>query len=106
MSEARLMNILRAPVISEKSSAAQQDKNTLVFKVLQDATKDEIKAAVETLFNVKVEAVRTLNFQGKVRRTARGFGKRSDWKKAYVTLPEGTQLDIEDASQQTNKESK
>ena len=105
MSEARLMNILRAPVISEKSSAAQQDKNTLVFKVLKDATKDEIKAAVETLFNVKVEAVR-LNFQGKVRRTARGFGKRSDWKKAYVTLPEGTQLDIEDASQQTNKESK
>ena len=105
MSEARLMNILRAPVISEKSSAAQQDKNTLVFKVLKDATKDEIKAAVETLFNVKVEAVRTLNFQGKVRRTARGFGKRSDWKKAYVTLPEGTQLDIEDASQQTNKES-
>ena len=103
MSEARLMNILRAPVISEKSSAAQQDKNTLVFKVLKDATKDEIKAAVETLFNVKVEAVRTLNFQGKVRRTARGFGKRSDWKKAYVTLPEGTQLDIEDASQQTNK---
>ena len=100
------MNILRAPVISEKSSAAQQDKNTLVFKVLKDATKDEIKAAVETLFNVKVEAVRTLNFQGKVRRTARGFGKRSDWKKAYVTLPEGTQLDIEDASQQTNKESK
>ena len=106
MSEARLMNILRAPVISEKSSAAQQDKNTLVFKVLKDATKDEIKAAVVTLFNVKVEAVRTLNFQGKVRRTARGFGKRSDWKKAYVTLPEGTQLDIEDASQQTNKESK
>lgn len=106
MSEARLMNILRAPVISEKSTAAQQDKNTLVFKVLKDATKDEIKAAVETLFNVKVEAVRTLNFQGKVRRTARGFGKRSDWKKAYVTLPEGTQLDIEDASQQTNKESK
>lgn len=106
MSEARLMNILRAPVISEKSSAAQQDKNTLVFKVLKDATKDEIKAAVETLFNVKVEAVRTLNFQGKVRRTASGFGKRSDWKKAYVTLPEGTQLDIEDASQQTNKESK
>ena len=106
MSEARLMNILRAPVISEKSSAAQQDKNTLVFKVLKDASKDEIKAAVETLFNVKVEAVRTLNFQGKVRRTARGFGKRSDWKQAYVTLPEGTQLDIEDASQQTNKESK
>lgn len=105
MSEARLMNILRAPVVSEKSTAAQQDKNTIVFKVLKNATKDEIKAAVETIFNVKVEAVRTLNYQGKVRRTAHGFGKRSDWKKAYVTLPEGTQIDVEDASQQTNKES-
>lgn len=104
MSQARLFDILVAPVISEKSTAAQE-KNTLVFKVLKDATKEEIKAAVETLFNVKVEAVRTLNFQGKVRRTARGFGKRSDWKKAYVTLPEGTQLDVEDAAQ-VNKESK
>lgn len=104
MSQARLFDILVAPVISEKSTAAQE-KNTLVFKVLKDATKEEIKAAVETLFNVKVEAVRTLNFQGKVRRTARGFGKRSDWKKAYVTLPEGTQLDVEEAAQ-VNKESK
>src|SRR5574344_1274847 len=105
MSQARLFDILVAPVISEKSTAAQE-KNTLVFKVLKDTTKEEIKAAVETLFNVKVAAVRTLNFQGKVRRTARGFGKRSDWKKAYVTLPEGTQLDIEESSQQVNKESK
>ncbi|NLK84622.1 MAG: 50S ribosomal protein L23 [Aeromonadales bacterium] len=104
MSQARLFDILVAPVISEKSTVAQE-KNTLVFKVLKDATKEEIKAAVETLFNVKVEAVRTLNFQGKVRRTARGFGKRSDWKKAYVTLPEGTQLDVEEAAQ-VNKESK
>ena len=104
MSQARLFDILVAPVISEKSTAAQE-KNTLVFKVLKDATKEEIKAAVETLFNVKVEAVRTLNFQGKVRRTARGFGKRSDWKKAYVTLPEGTQFDVEEAAQ-VNKESK
>lgn len=104
MSQARLFDILVAPVISEKSTAAQE-KNTLVFKVLKDTTKEEIKAAVETLFNVKVEAVRTLNFQGKVRRTARGFGKRSDWKKAYVTLPEGTQLDVEEAAQ-VNKESK
>jgi large subunit ribosomal protein L23 len=105
MSEARLLNVLRAPVISEKSTAAQE-KNTLVFKVLKDATKEEIKAAVEMIFNVKVEGVRTLNFQGKVRRTARGIGKRSDWKKAYVTLPEGTQLDLEASSQQINKESK
>ena len=94
-----------APVISEKSQAANEN-NTVVFKVLKDATKDEIKAAVELVLNVKVESVRTLNFQGKTRRTNRGMGKRSDWKKAYVTLPEGTQLDIEDAAQQANKETK
>ncbi|MGN0903288.1 MAG: 50S ribosomal protein L23 [Succinivibrio sp.] len=105
MSQARLYNILKAPVVSEKSTAANE-KNVLVFKVLKDATKDEIKAAVETIFNVQVLDVRTLNVLGKVRRTARGLGKRSDWKKAYVTLPEGTTLDVEDASQQTNKESK
>ena len=104
MSQARLLNVLCAPVISEKSSAAHE-KNNLVFKVLKNATKDEIKAAVESIFEVKVESVRTLNFQGKVRRTARGFGKRSDWKKAYVTLPEGTQFDVEEAAQ-VNKESK
>ena len=104
MSEARLMNILRAPVISEKSTAANE-KDTLVFKVLKDATKEEIKAAVEKIFNVQVVAVRTLNFQGKVRRTARGFGKRSDWKKAYVTLPAGTSVDFESAVQ-ASKESK
>lgn len=103
--QARLYSVLRAPVISEKSQAAKEN-NTVVFKVLKDATKDEIKAAVELVLNVKVESVRTLNFQGKTRRTNRGMGKRSDWKKAYVTLPEGTQLDIEDAAQQANKETK
>lgn len=103
--QARLYSVLRAPVISEKSQAANEN-NTVVFKVLKDATKDEIKAAVELVLNVKVESVRTLNFQGKARRTNRGMGKRSDWKKAYVTLPEGTQLDIEDAAQQANKETK
>ena len=104
MSQARLYDILQAPVISEKSTAANE-KDTLVFKVLKDATKEEIKAAVEKIFNVQVVAVRTLNFQGKVRRTARGFGKRSDWKKAYVTLPAGTSVDFESAVQ-ASKESK
>ena len=79
--QARLYSVLRAPVISEKSQAANEN-NTVVFKVLKDATKDEIKAAVELVLNVKVESVRTLNFQGKTRRTNRGMGKRSDWKKA------------------------
>ena len=103
--QARLYSVLRGPDISEKIQAANEN-NTVVFKVLKDATKDEIKAAVELVLNVKVESVRTLNFQGKTRRTNRGMGKRSDWKKAYVTLPEGTQLDIEDAAQQANKETK
>ena len=104
MSQARIYDILQAPVISEKSTAANE-KDTLVFKVLKDATKEEIKAAVEKIFNVQVVAVRTLNSQGKVRRTARGFGKRSDWKKAYVTLPAGTSVDFESAVQ-ASKESK
>ncbi len=104
-SEARLMSILRAPVISEKSTAASE-KSVVTFKVLPDATKEEIKAAVEKIFGVEVVGVRTLNFSGKTRRTVHGIGKRSDWKKAYVTLPAGTQLDVDTASQQNDKESK
>ncbi len=107
IAEARLMSILRSPVVSEKSTEALK-KNTVVFKVLPDATKSEIKAAVEKLFNVKVEAVRTLNQSGKTRRTVHGFGVRSDYKKAYVTLPEGTDLDFESeiAEASDKKESK
>ena len=104
MSQARIYDILQAPVISEKSTAANE-KDTLVFKVLKDATKEEIKAAVEKIFNVQVVAVRTLNFQGKVRRTARGFGKKKKKKKAYVTLPAGTSVGFESAVQ-ASKESK
>ena len=89
MSQARLFDVLRAPVVSEKSTAANE-KNVIVLKVAKDATKDEIKAAVKAVFNIDALAVRTLNFQGKVRRTARGFGKRSDWKKAYITVPENS----------------
>lgn len=106
MKEARLMNILTAPVISEKSTGAQAN-NTVVFKVLPDATKLEIKAAVEKIFNVKVASVHTANMPGKSRRTVHGIGKRSDWKKAYVTLPEGTEIDFETVgSQDEKKESK
>ena len=103
MSQARLFDVLRAPVVSEKSTAAN-DKNVIVLKVAKDATKDEIKAAVKAVFNIDALAVRTLNFQGKVRRTARGFGKRSDWKKAYITVPENSLAEIEQAAQ-GNKES-
>ncbi|WP_255557704.1 50S ribosomal protein L23 [Succinivibrio sp.] len=103
MSQARLFDVLRAPVVSEKSTAANE-KNVIVLKVAKDATKDEIKAAVKAVFNIDALAVRTLNFQGKVRRTARGFGKRSDWKKAYITVPENSLAEIEQAAQ-GNKES-
>ena len=68
--------------------------NTIVFKVATDATKAEIKAAVEKLFEVKVEAVRTLNVMGKTKRTGARMGRRSDWKKAYVTLVPGQDIDF------------
>ena len=103
MQEARLMNILRAPVVSEKSTLVREKTNTIVFKVLPNATKKEIKVAVESILNVKVDSVRTLNVHGKARRTARGIGRRSDWKKAYVTLADGQNLDdMAAANKETN----
>lgn len=104
ISEARLLKILVAPVVTEKSTA-ESAKNTYVFKVASDATKEEIKAAVQKLFSVDVANVRTLNVLGKSRRTVHGIGKRSDWKKAYVTLPQGINIDVQTA-QQDDKESK
>ena len=101
IANARLMNILRAPIVSEKSNLLVEKNNTAVFKVLPNATKDEIKAAVEKLFNVKVVAVRTLNMHGKVRRTAHGMGKRSDWKKAYVTLAKGETFNLTATAEET-----
>ena len=93
MINARLMNILRAPVVTEKSQRALQ-ANTQVFKVLPDATKTEIKQAVETLFNVKVAKVHTCNVMGKKRRSAHGMGVRSAWKKAYVTFAADANIDV------------
>jgi large subunit ribosomal protein L23 len=90
---ARLHNIILGPVISEKSSRLQESGQA-VFKVLRDASKPEIKRAVEKLFNVKVVAVRTLNVKGKTKGFGGRKGVRSDWKKAYVTLPEGTNIDL------------
>ncbi len=92
--EERLMKVLKAPHISEKSTMVAEKLNTIVFKVATDASKAEIKAAVEKLFEVKVEAVRTLNVAGKTKRTGARMGRRSDWKKAYVTLVEGQDIDF------------
>ena len=92
--EERLLKVLKAPHISEKSTMVAEKLNTIVFKVATDATKAEIKAAVEKLFEVKVEAVRTLNVMGKTKRTGARVGKRSDLKKAYVTLVPGQDIDF------------
>jgi large subunit ribosomal protein L23 len=94
MNESRLLKVLVAPNISEKSTMAAEANNTVVFKVDTTATKAEIKAAVEKLFEVEVTGVRTLNVKGKVKRTGARFGRRNDWKKAYVTLKEGSDIDF------------
>lgn len=90
----KLANVLVAPVISEKSSIAADVDKRFVFKVQKVATKKQIKDAVELMFNVEVDAVQVLNVKGKVKRFGRTLGKRSDWKKAYVKLKEGHEIDF------------
>ncbi|WP_045860723.1 50S ribosomal protein L23 [Teredinibacter purpureus] len=97
MNQERLYKVLLGPVISEKAAAVADIANQVVFKVVSNAEKAEIKAAVEKLFNVSVEGVRVLNVKGKTKRTRNGLGRRSDWKKAYVTLAEGSEIDFEAA---------
>ncbi|MGL4858284.1 MAG: 50S ribosomal protein L23 [Enterobacteriaceae bacterium] len=91
--EERLLKVLHAPHVSEKASMAMEKSNTIVLKVAKDATKVEIKAAVQKLFEVEVNEVRTLIVKGKTKRHGQRVGRRSDWKKAYVTLKEGQNLD-------------
>jgi large subunit ribosomal protein L23 len=95
MNQERLYKVLLGPVVSEKAAMAGDNANQVVFKVLPSAEKPEIKAAVEKFFEVKVEDVRTLNVKGKTRRTRHGLGKKSDWKKAYVRLADGQDIDFE-----------
>ncbi len=93
MIDTRHYDVIRAPVITEKATLASE-VNQVVFKVAMSATKPQIKAAVEKLFDVKVLAVNTLIVEGKTKRF-RGFkGKRSDTKKAFVTLAEGQSIDV------------
>lgn len=95
MNDERLMTILLAPHISEKSTTAAETLKQFVFKVVKDASKGEIKSAVEKMFNVQVENVRVLNVRGKSKQrvNARG-GRRPDWKKAYVALKPGSDIDF------------
>lgn len=90
----RLHRIIVGPVVSEKSTRLSEKSNQAVFRVAGDARKQEIKAAVEKLFNVKVESVRTLNVSGKRKQFGRVGGRRSNWKKAYVRLAAGQQIDV------------
>lgn len=94
MNQERLMQVILAPVISEKSTRVADQDQQVVFKVVKDATKPEIKAAVELLFKVEVEGVQVLNVKGKVKRFGRFTGRRSDWKKAYVSLKPGQEVDF------------
>jgi len=94
MNKERIFQVLLAPHVSEKASIAADKDGQFVFKVALDATKLEIKKAVEQLFDVKVDAVQTLRVNGKQKRFGQIAGKQKDWKKAYVTLQEGQEIDF------------
>lgn len=90
----RLSRIIVSPVVSEKSTRLADDHRQVVFRVVKDASKPEIRQAVEKMFDVSVTSVRTTNVRGKVKRFGQTIGRRSDWKKAYVTLAEGSDIDF------------
>ena len=91
---AKLMNLVLAPVVSEKSTRVADRDRQYVFRVLDGATKPEIKAAVELLFKTKVESVTVANVKGKARRFGRFAGRRRNWKKAYVRLAAGHEINF------------
>ena len=92
--EERLLTVLLGPHISEKSTVVAETANQIVFKVRTDATKREIKDAVEKLFEVSVDAVHVVNQSGKVKRMGRTSGRRASFKKAYVSLSAGSEIDF------------
>ena len=94
MNPDRLYSVLREPHISEKISVVGERSNQYAFKVASDATKFEIKQAVETIFEVSVENVTTVNVKGKVKRTFRGMSRSKNWKKAYVWVADGQEIDF------------
>ena len=92
--EDRLMQVLVAPIVSEKATAVAEKNNQVLFKVLQDATKPEIKAAVELLFKVEVDKVSVVNVKGKTKRFGRSVGRRDNIRKAYVCLKPGQEINF------------
>ena len=95
MNREQLMGVLIAPHVTEKTSLAMQNHNQYTFRVRRDATKTDIKKAVELMFEVKVAGVQVVNEPGKARRFGRHAGRTQDWKKAYVSLAEGQSIDYE-----------
>ena len=92
--EGRLMQVLVAPIVSEKATMIADKTNAVTFKVLQDATKYEIKAAVQLMFKVDVQSVAVLNIKGKTKRFGKSMGRRDNIRKAYVTLKAGQELNL------------
>ena len=92
--EGRLAQVLIAPIVSEKATMTAEKHNQVLFKVMRDATKPEIKAAVELMFKVEVEAVAVVNVKGKVKRFGKSIGRRDHVKKAYVSLKKGQELNF------------
>jgi large subunit ribosomal protein L23 len=92
--EGRLAQVLVAPIVSEKATSVAEKRNQVLFKVLRNASKPEIKAAVELMFKVDVVSVQTINQKGKVKRFGRSIGRRDHIKKAYVSLKAGQELNF------------
>ena len=92
--EGRLMAVLVEPIVSEKATMVAEKSNAVTFKVLQNATKPEIKAAVELMFKVEVKGVSVVNIKGKTKRFGRSVGRRDHVRKAYVTLKDGQELNL------------
>ncbi|QGU32799.1 50S ribosomal protein L23 [Thermochromatium tepidum] len=98
MNKERLMKVLVAPVISEKASRLAENYNQVTFRVLADATKQEVAKAVEMLFEVQVDRVQILNVKGKKKRFGQRSGQRQDWRKAYVRIKAGQDIDFGNAA--------
>ena len=94
MNQERLMKVLVGPHVSEKGTMLADKHNQVVFKVIPDATKLEVKKAIENLFKVEVDNVQVVNVRGKMKRTGQNWGKRKNWKKAYVSLKKGQDIDF------------
>lgn len=93
-SDARLLQVILAPQVSEKSTYVADKHEQVIFRVVSDATKPEVKAAVEMLFKVEVDSVQIANVKGKQKRFGRFMGRRSDWKKAFVCLKPGQEINF------------